>query len=366
MEKKYSLWLQKCNISDGIKYALVKAFGDARGVYEASDQQLGDFGLNAGQKERLLSFKKELPAIERELLELATVGVQLVTIEEARYPRLLKEIYDPPLALFVKGDVQVLDRPMIAVVGARKCSEYGYRMAQQLSLELARRGLCVVSGLARGIDEAAHKGAIAGGKSIAVLGTGVDRCYPAGHRELYERLQGCGGVISEFSLGTEPMPFHFPKRNRIISGMCFGTVVIEAAEKSGSLITTDLALEQNREVFAVPGNIDSQLSRGTNALIQKGCKLIMSVEDILDEFPEYVMRELQYNKENGDFHKQNILDKVEIMVYDCLSWQPTSLETLSMTCQIDEKVVQHILLKLELQGLILRLPANRYIRNNAK
>ncbi|MGL4345500.1 MAG: DNA-processing protein DprA [Cellulosilyticaceae bacterium] len=364
MEKIYSLWLHTLKLNDRIKYKVWQKFGSSHAVFRASESALREIGLKSTDIEKIVADKARIEALNLQIAQMESVGIELICIEQCEYPELLRQIPDPPIVLFVRGNHRCFQKPMIAVVGARKCSEYGYYMAQKLSQELAEAGMTVVSGMARGIDEAAHRGAMEKGSTLAVLGTGVDQCYPASSRKIYEQIHTKGCVISELEMGAPPLAFHFPRRNRIISGMCIGTLVIEAAQKSGSLITADVALEQNREVFAVPGNIDSKLSYGTNSLIQKGCKLVMKVQDVLDEFPEYVIQKMQYNKENSTLLRQNILDKVEIIVYDCLSWQPASLETLSIQCKIDEKVVQHALLKLELQGLIQRLPANRYIRNN--
>ena len=207
-------------------------------------------------------------------------------IERARLPPLLSAIYDPPPRLYVRGgaDEQVLARPAVAVVGARACSAYGAQVARRLGRDLAAAGLVVVSGLARGVDGEAHRGALEAGVPVAVLGCGIDRDYPAAHAELARRIRERGLVVSEYEPGVEPAPWRFPARNRIIAGLCAATAVVEARERSGALITADLALEEGRDVLAVPGEITSSLSRGTNALLKLGATPCTSAQDVLELF----------------------------------------------------------------------------------
>jgi DNA processing protein len=198
------------------------------------------------------------------------------------YPPLLAELHDPPAALHVRGDVQILTEPAVAVVGARSCSSYGAQVARGLGRELAGAGVVVVSGLARGIDGEAHRGALeAGGRTVAVLGCGIDRDYPRSHAELAHRIRETGAVVSEYPPGIEPAPWRFPARNRIIAGLCAATVVVEARERSGALITADFALELGRDVFAVPGEITSLLAAGTNDLLRQGAAPLLAAEDVL-------------------------------------------------------------------------------------
>jgi DNA processing protein len=207
----------------------------------------------------------------------------LTTLRRGRgYPPLLAQLYDPPPQLFIRGRVKLLVEPAVAVVGARSCSAYGAQVARMLGRELASAGLVVVSGLARGIDGEAHRGALdAGGPTVAVLGCGIDRDYPRAHAGLAERIRGNGAVVSEYAPGTEPAPWRFPARNRIIAGLCLATVVVEARERSGALITADFALELGREVFAVPGEITAALSAGTNDLLRQGAAPLLSPDDVL-------------------------------------------------------------------------------------
>jgi DNA processing protein len=221
------------------------------------------------------------------LERLAAAGIRWLPRRDADYPPLLRAIHDPPAGIFVRGaaGMEVLRRPAAAVVGARSCSPYGAQVARMIGRELAVAGLVVVSGLARGVDGEAHRGALdSGGVTVAVLGCGIDRDYPASHRELAARIRATGLVVSEYPPGVEPAPWRFPARNRIVAGLAGATVVVEAREKSGALITADLALEEGREVFAVPGEITSALSDGTNALLRLGATPLTSAADALEHF----------------------------------------------------------------------------------
>jgi DNA processing protein len=225
---------------------------------------------------------------ERAYLErLAASGYRFLPRSAPGFPQLLRAIHDPPAGLFLRGrsEPEILSRPAVAIVGARACSGYGASVARSLGRELATAGLVVVSGLARGIDAEAHRGALEGdAPTVAVLGCGIDRDYPAAHAELARRLADGGLLVSEYAPGVEPAPWRFPARNRIVAGLCAATVVVEARERSGALITTDLALEEGREVFAVPGEITSSLSAGTNALLKLGCTPLTGAADILASF----------------------------------------------------------------------------------
>jgi len=224
---------------------------------------------------------------QRELARLAAGGFRFVGRGEPEFPALLRSIHDPPPGLFVRGDAEpdLLARSAVAIVGARACSGYGASVARSLGRDLAAAGLVVVSGLARGIDGEAHRGALeAGGPTVAVLGCGIDRDYPAAHAELARRVAAVGLVVSEYAPGVEPAPWRFPARNRIVAGLCAATVVVEARERSGALITADLALEEGREVFAVPGEITSSLSSGTNTLLKLGASPLTGAPDVLSSF----------------------------------------------------------------------------------
>lgn len=361
--RMYSLWFHLLSIEGGKKYGWWKEKGSSKEFYETDRKGYKALGIGLEDIHIIEEAKEKFNQIETLVMEIEDKGIHLLSIEEEEYPILLKEIEDPPFIIFWKGH-HFLNRPALAIVGARKCSEYGYQVAMELGYDLAKAGFGVVSGMARGIDEASHKGALKIGETYAVLGNSVDICYPKQNLSLYNHIQEKGCILSEFLPPTEPRPYQFPRRNRLISGMCLGTVVVEAASRSGSLITAHLALAQNREVFAVPGNLNSALSAGSHKLIQSGAKLITKVEDILEE----LMPQLHFYSSNFANNCTNIptqiLDKVEIMVYDNLSWQPTELIRIAHQMNMTEINVEKILLQLEIKGFIMRLPGRRYVRLN--
>lgn len=268
---------------------LVEHFGSPEGVFRASLTELESTGIQALSAQSLATGKSAELARE-EMARAAESGVTVISIDDPSYPPRLKEIYDPPLVLYVRGDLDVLTKPGIAMVGTRHPTPYGSGMAERLATDLAAQGLVIVSGMARGVDTASHRGAIsAKGKTLAVFGTGVDVIYPKENSRLSEQILTLGGaLISEFSLGTFAAPQNFPIRNRIISGMSVGVLVVEAAEYSGTRITARCALEQNRDVFAVPGNVTNKNSWGPNTLIKQGAKLVATWEDVWEELPAEV------------------------------------------------------------------------------
>jgi len=283
----------------GIRSAqkLVEHFESPAAVYGASLTALEGCGLAAPVAQRL--HKGEgLAEAEGEMAAAEKLGCHLVAFVAPDYPPLLKHIADPPLVLYVRGDSALLAQHAVAIVGTRRPTAYGSSVAHRLAADLARRQIVIVSGLARGIDSASHRGALeAGGKTVAVLGCGVDVIYPRENKRLTEQIMETGAVISEFPLGTSPQPENFPVRNRIISGLALGAVVVEAAEYSGSLITARLASEQDREVYAVPGNITSAQSFGPNLLIKQGAKLVDNWMDVVEEFPAAIRQELMPSQE---------------------------------------------------------------------
>lgn len=271
---------------------LIEKFGTPEKIFQLNSEEIAAAGVPRNTARSITEFR-DFEAIEKELCELPNIGARLVKWSDADYPSNLRQIADPPPFLFVRGPAQLTDSNCIAVVGARAASDIGRRMAQRLGLELATKGFTVVSGLARGIDGEAHQGALdAHGKTLAVLGCGVDVIYPAEHRKLAEAIIAAGGaLISELPIGTQPLAENFPTRNRILSGLCLGVVIVEAAEKSGSLITARMALEQDRQVFAVPGSPLSGKTRGSNRLLKEGAKLVECVEDVIEELaPQMIGR----------------------------------------------------------------------------
>jgi DNA processing protein len=293
--------------------------------------------------------------VEKELNFLKELGGTILTFKEEGYPKRLKDIYDPPPLLYVRGALKKEDELAVAIVGSRKTSPYGRWITEKISQELVRHGVTIVSGMARGIDSAAHKGAISqGGRTIAVLGCGVDVIYPSENRNLFHQIINQGAILSEFPMGSRPEGGHFPRRNRIISGLSIGVVVVQASAESGSLITASYALEQGREVFAVPGNVGSEGSRGTNRLIKEGAKLVEMSEDILEEILPQWKRGREIIQEVEPPWKD--LNKEEMTLYQLLGETPIHIDVIIRESRFDPGRASSLLLDLELKGLISQWP----------
>ena len=298
--------------------------------------------------------------------------IRLINIDSAEYPKILKTLHRPPQALYVNGSFKEEDNLAVAIVGSRRASRYGIEMSERLGYELALCGVTVVSGMARGIDSAAHRGALkAKGRTIAVMGSGHDHIYPAENRELYKRIAESGAVISEFENDVSPLPRNFPIRNRIISGLSIGIVVVEAAKSSGALITADFALEQGREVFAVPGKISSITSEGTHELIKQGAKLVQSAEDIIEELSLHEIEPMAV--EDRPINEAKIAKKTtryiynslthdERRVYKILSDEPSYIDDVVKVSGVESRLAPKVLLALELKRLIKELPGKQFIR----
>ncbi len=293
---------------------------------------------------------------ERECEKVEKAGVKVVNFLAEGYPKILLEIPDPPPYLYVKGETVGME-PAIAIVGSRRASTYGLLTTTKLAKELAGHRVTVVSGMARGVDTAAHRGALDnGGRSIGVLGSGIDVLYPPENRRLFEEMASRGALFSEFPMGTLPLAENFPRRNRIISGISRGVLVVEAAENSGSLITAQYALEQGREVFAVPGNINYSSSRGTNRLIKQGAKLVEGVEDILEELP-YMQQTIA---EGSAIEPGFSLTPQEAAIYTLLAGSPLHIDDVIIKSGLTVGEVSAILLRLELKGAIMQLPGKNF------
>ena len=309
-------------------------------------------------------FEPDWGLVEKDLAWLEQDNRHVVTIQDPRYPELLKQIADPPSLLFVQGDVALLSQWQIALVGSRNPSASGADTAYEFAHYLAQGGITISSGLAIGIDAAAHKGALAaGGKTVAVVGTGLDRVYPAKHRALAHDIADTGAIVSEFALGTPPKAENFPRRNRIISGLSLGTLVIEAAIRSGSLITARMAMEQGREVFAIPGSIHNPLARGCHKLIREGAKLVETANDILEELGALagVQQPIDENAGQTAVESQEV-DKDYLCLLDNLGYDPIQINVLIERCGLTADAVSSMLLLLELQGQVESLPGGRYVR----
>jgi len=290
--------------------------------------------------------------------------VKRITKTHAEYPELLRNIFIPPHELFVTGNILVSDSNAIAIVGTRRATLYGLEQCEKLSFDLALRGITIISGMARGIDTAAHRGAIkARGRTIAVLGSGHNDIYPRENRKLCAEIAKNGAVISEFPPDTPPYKLNFPKRNRIISGMSKGVVVVEAPRKSGALITANFALQQGREVFAMPGNISSMKSSGTNALIKEGAKLITGVSDILEELKLIIdTKEISAPLSATEKRSRLPLSSEENTVLDIVDDRPKSIDEISIISDIPVYQISTMLVSLELKRLIKMLPGENFVR----
>jgi DNA processing protein len=337
---------------------LTEIFGCPKGVWEASEKELNSVPRLPQKTIASLLAKRSSLDPEREIQKLNEAGIKTVFIDEDSYPESLREIYDPPKILYIRGVLEILQMPMLAIVGARKASFYGMSVAEKISGELVSAGLCVVSGLARGIDTAAHKGALkASGKTVAVLGCGVDVIYPLENKKLMQEVINSGVVISEYPPGTPPRGGNFPQRNRIISGLSKGVLIVEAAEKSGSLITADFALEQGREVFAVPGQVTNPLNKGAHRLIKQGAVLVEEAADILQEIGlSLIAQDCLPNK-----LLENLTEK-EKKVYNNISDVPVNSEIIIDQTGLKASETLSILFLLEMNGMIRQLPGQRFVR----
>ncbi|MDD5595662.1 MAG: DNA-processing protein DprA [Candidatus Omnitrophica bacterium] len=297
--------------------------------------------------------------LSKELSQAKKEKIEIITQADAQYPENLKNIIDPPIVLYLKGKLKPGDKISIGVVGSRRASFYGLNNAQNFSAQLADHGFTVVSGMARGIDTAAHKGALKNrGRTIAVMGSGFNHLYPEENKALSDQIAENGVVISEFSMNTLPFKHNFPQRNRTISGLSLGVLVVEAAQNSGALITADFALEQGREVFALPGKVDSHTSFGTNALIQQGAKLVLTIDDILEEFDFFINTKEQKNKSMQVEDKQKEIP----VVYDLISAEPIQLDELIEKSSLDVQNLSCLLLQLQLGRMIKQLPGKYFVR----
>lgn len=337
---------------------LLSHFGSPEEILSAKRNALFEVkGLDKSLIKDILE-KRDVNFAEQQLKKCKEYGVQIISFWDREYPDLLKKIYDPPVLIFMRGCLS--KEPNIAVVGMRRASSYGKWAAERLAQEMAGMGITIVSGMARGIDTSAHKGALnANGKTIAVLGCGVDMIYPPENRDLYQRIICSGAVLSEFPMGTEPAAGLFPRRNRIISGLSLGTVVVEAGQKSGALITAYMALEQGREVFAVPGSIKAGKSEGPHRLIKEGAKLVENAEDIIQEIQEL-------KKLTGRMNKMEItaadLSREESAVWDILTDEPLHIDQIAIKTETSPSEALAVLLSLELKNYIRQLSGMCFIR----
>lgn len=337
---------------------LIDLFGGPRAVLNAGHSDLLKVpGIKGEVVEGVKSALARKQA-EKELLLAERLGVSIIVWADPIYPANLRTIHDPPFLLYVKGSLLAQDSLGVAIVGARKATDYGLSVAERISGRLAKVGITIISGLAAGIDTAAHCGALAsGGRTIAVLGCGLDRVYPANNIQLYKEIALRGAIVSEYPFGTKPEPWRFPVRNRIISGLALGVVVVEAGVYSGSLITANLALEQGREVFAIPGRVDSKNSEGTHGLLQQGAKLVQTEDDILEELHIYMPGTSQTDPSS---RTTPIPDNEERMVFEFLDVYPKNVDEIIAGLKQPAQKINELLLRLELAGFISVLPGRLY------
>lgn len=347
--------------------ALIKHFKNPEAVFDATRDEVEAVGVPPEVADDLRSSKSS-DRMEQEWAKAVELGVQIFDILDPGYPPLLREIFDPPIVLYARGKMWNAELPQLAIVGTRRPTGYGINCAERLAEDLAARGLAITSGLARGLDAAAHRGALRAGVTYAVFGSGLDFVYPKENRKLADLAEEKGAIISEFPLGTPPSPQNFPIRNRIIAGMSLGVMVVEAAEYSGSLITVRLGLESGREIFAVPGNITSANSFGPHALIRQGAKLVSSWQDVVEELPHPIrekilaplIAEMQAQMQTAPGPQ---LDGAEEKVWKLLSLQEAvSIDTLLSKLPLSTSEVYSALLALELAEYVRQLPGKKYIR----
>lgn len=339
---------------------LIVKYGKPSSVFSASTYALTK---TKNDKSGFVAEIKNVATIkfgENQLKNARDSAAKMMTCWSEQYPALLKKIADPPIILFVKGNLPLRQNPTVAIVGTRAPSSYGKQVAEKIAAGLVRESIITVSGFARGIDTIVHSETVKqGGKTIAVLGNGLDMMYPSENKKLAGKIIENGVLISEFPFGTKPDAVNFPRRNRIISGLSLGTIVVEAREKSGALITANLALEQNREVFAIPGSIFSPSSYGPHQLIKEGAKLVSSLEDILEEIP--IQRELFQQQV---YHTADIdeLNPKEKKILECLSRDPIHVDQLALKTQMTTSELLSILLQLEFAGFVNQMPGTMFVR----
>jgi len=336
--------------------SLEKAFPSMEQAWSASPAELTEAGLDQATTQKIIDRRDEINP-DDEAAKLDGSGVRADTRKSSLYPTRLAQIYDPPAVIYMRGALTEADGRSVAVIGTRKASMHGKEAAKLLAGELARKGVTVVSGLARGIDGIAHAAALdAGGRTIAVLGSGLNRIYPAEHLTLAKRIPDAGALISEFPLDARPDAHNFPRRNRILSALSLGTLVIEAGFKSGAMLTVEHAVQQNKEVSAVPGSILSETNKGTNWLIQQGAKLVTGVDDVLDELNIVV--------KGGQLPMEQIVleNDLEATVLGIIDADPRHIDDVTRTSGLESSTVASTLSLLEIKGLVRQAGPMQYVR----
>jgi DNA processing protein len=335
---------------------LIDEFGGVEAAWKTTKAGYLGIGLHRKLVEDILTTQRQID-LDAEMNKLAALGIEVLTWEDIQYPGRLFELDTSPPVLYVWGRIESVDRYSVAIVGTRRKSPYGETVAREISLGLAANGITIVSGLARGIDGIAHRGALeSGGRTLAVLGSGIDRIYPPEHRKLAEQISERGAIISEYGLGTAPEARNFPPRNRIISGLSMAVIVVEAGQSSGALITAHFAAEQGREVFAVPGSVHSKVSRGTKRLIRNGAIPFLSLNDVL----EVLNLELIARQESVEDYLPE--DEVERMIYEKLSADPVHVDDIQAECGLPVSKITASLAMLELKGQARQVGGMNFVR----
>jgi DNA processing protein len=335
--------------------ALLDRFGDLETAWHAEVSALRAAGLDRRALDNLVRMRSTLD-LDAKVDEIEQLGLTTLTWEDPDYPSLLREIYAPPPLIYVRGELRADDEWAVGVVGTRRATAYGRHMARTLGGDLARNGVTVVSGLARGIDGESHRAALeAGGRTIAVMGCGLDRVYPPEHRNLAHQIAENGALISDYPVGTRPEARNFPPRNRLISGLSLGVLVVEAGARSGALITVDFALDQGREVFAVPGNVMSRSSAGTNRLIQNGAKMVLRLEDILEEL------NLTMIAQHTEVRAAVPADETEAQLLALVTDDPTHVDEICRESELPIQQVSSTLAMMELKGMVRQVGGMNYV-----
>ena len=364
MEENLKYWVAlNLVLAENLKLAkkIVHRFPCIADVFRARGKDLIALGFEEDTAQAINS-PKILDRASREIERVVRKGYSILSIEDKQYPEYLRETFDPPLVLYCAGKVETLKEPAVSIVGARKPTPYGRAVAEKLAEDLAVRGMVVVSGMARGIDSIAHWGALKGGKTIAVLGSGLENIYPREYRMLFEKIIETGAVVTEFPPKSPPLGHHFPLRNRIISGLSLALLVVEATRRSGSLISARLALEQNREVMAVPGNTTSELSQGTNWLIKTGAKLVETWEDVAEELPSPIKEKLLSTKAE-EKEKSVSMTLQERKIFDLIKADSLiHIDEFVERSEFSVSEILSILLNLELKGLVFQRPGKYFQR----
>ena len=345
-------------------HVLLSNFPDLKSAWNASKERIESLpGFDEDAAEKLIGWRRG-GALDNEMEEIGKANLNIITLGDERYPEPLRPLEFPPPVLYEKGEYLAQDGLALAVVGTRKCSEYGRQMAERLATQLTQAGFTIISGMAKGIDSCAHHAALAaGGRTVAIMGTGLNNIYPEENVKLAADIEQNGAVLSEFRLDQNPTRWSFPRRNRIISGLCRGTLVVEAPAKSGALITARCALQQGREVFAVPGDARRETLRGNHGLIKDGAKLVEEIDDVVEEFKDLqAALPLDEEDEKSEKELKNELNSDELKVYSNLDYEPIHFNEIVEETGFPPARLSHIIFKLQMDKLVKKIEGNRWVK----